>query len=67
MNGKVFLKSYVDLTDKTLKAQAAYFASKTFKGYKNRDLLQKAKDLEAELKRATKHYYNNVNQLNLEL
>lgn len=63
--GKEFLRKYVDLVAAMQKAQHDYFTSKTYKGYKDRDLLQRAKDLEAEVKRATKDYYNHRNQLEL--
>jgi hypothetical protein len=63
--GKEFLKRYVSLVEQMQKAQDAFFTCKKVKGYTDRTLLQKAKDLEAEVKRATKDYYNHRDQLEL--
>ncbi len=62
-NGKEFLSNYVALVQKMQKAQDAFFTAKKTKGYTDRALLQKAKDLESDVKRATTEYLKYRDQL----
>jgi len=63
--GKEFLEKYVALVKKMQQAQDAFFHVKKVNAYTDRTLLQKAKDCEAEVKRATKEYYDHRDQLTL--
>lgn len=65
MKGAEFLSKYVALVKEMQTAQDNYFHCKTAKGYSDRTLLQKAKDLESKVKIATKEYYNSRDQLTL--